>query len=221
MRRASFERNNDMASWTAQYQGEPVERDGALFSPDDFRYYNGELPDGEPDRIFMAVDPAFGGGDFVASPVCYQYGDDIYVHDVVYDNGDKRVTQPLLVNAILKHNVQAAQFEATKATAAYKEGVEEMLKAKGYRLNITTKAAPTDKAKFQRIFDKAPEIKERMVFRESGKRSKAYSLFMQNVFSYTMFKKTAHDDAPDSLCMSISMVRTLDGSIVTVFQRPF
>ena len=68
-RRASFERNNDMASWAAQYMGEPIERDGALFTPDDFRYYNGELPtDVEPDRIFMAVDPAFGGGDFVASP---------------------------------------------------------------------------------------------------------------------------------------------------------
>jgi len=81
-RRASFERNNDMASWTAQYMGEPIERDGALFSPDEFRYYNGELPDGEPDRIFMAVDPAFGGGDFVAAPVCFQYGNDVYVHDV-------------------------------------------------------------------------------------------------------------------------------------------
>lgn len=220
MRRASFERNNDMASWTAQYQGQPVERDGSLFSPADFRYYNGELPDGEPDRIFMAVDPAFGGGDFVASPICYQYGDDIYVHDVVYDNGDKRVTQPLLVNAILKHNVQAAQFEATKATAAYKEGVEDALKAKGYRLNITTKAAPTDKAKFQRIFDKAPEIKERMVFRESGKRSKPYSLFMQNVFSYTMFKKAAHDDAADSLTQAMNMVRDQRNTPI-VFQRPF
>lgn len=220
MRRASFERNNDMASWTAQYQGQPVERDGSLFSPADFRYYNGELPEGEPDRIFMAVDPAFGGGDFVASPICYQYGDDIYVHDVVYDNGDKRVTQPLLVNAILKHNVQAAQFEATKATAAYKEGVEDALKAKGYRLNITTKAAPTDKAKFQRIFDKAPEIKERMIFRESGKRNKPYSLFMQNVFSYTMFKKAAHDDAPDSLVQTICMVRDQRNTPI-VFQRPF
>lgn len=220
-RRASFERNNDMASWTAQYMGQPIERDGALFSPGEFRYYNGILPDGEPDRIFMAVDPAFGGGDFVAAPVCFQYGTDIYVHEVVYDDGDKRVTQPLLANAIVKNNVQAAQFEATKATMAYKEGVEELLKAKRYRLNITTKAAPTDKAKFQRIFDKAPEIRENMIFRESGKRDKAYSLFMQNVFSYTMFKKNAHDDAPDSLTMAMNMVRTMNGSIVEVFHRPF
>lgn len=220
-RRASFERNNDMASWTAQYMGQPIERDGALFSPGEFRYYNGILPDGEPDRIFMAVDPAFGGGDFVAAPVCFQYGTDIYVHEVVYDDGDKRVTQPLLANAIVKNNVQAAQFEATKATMAYKEGVEELLKAKGYRLNITTKAAPTDKAKFQRIFDKAPEIRENMIFRESGKRDKAYSLFMQNVFSYTMFKKHAHDDAADSLTMAMSMVRTMNGSVVEVFHRSF
>lgn len=220
-RRASFERNNDMASWTAQYMGQPIERDGALFSPGEFRYYNGILPDGEPDRIFMAVDPAFGGGDFVAAPVCFQYGTDIYVHEVVYDDGDKRVTQPLLANAIVKNNVQAAQFEATKATMAYKEGVEELLKAKRYRLNITTKAAPTDKAKFQRIFDKAPEIRENMIFRESGKRDKAYSLFMQNVFSYTMFKKNAHDDAPDSLTMAMNMVRTMNGSIVEVFHRSF
>ena len=35
-----------MASWNAQYQGEPIERDGAVFSPGDFRYYNGVLPEG-------------------------------------------------------------------------------------------------------------------------------------------------------------------------------
>ena len=180
MRRASFERNNDMASWNAQYMGEPIERDGALFSPGEFRYYNGVLPDGEPDRIFMAVDPAFGGGDFVASPVCFQYGDDIYVHDVVYDSGDKKVTQPLLAQAVIKHNVAAMQIEANKSTEAYKEGVQEELKKQSRRINLTTKAAPSDKAKYQRIFDKAPDIREMMIFRESGKRSKAYSLFIRS-----------------------------------------
>lgn len=220
MRRASFERNNDMASWNAQYMGEPIERDGALFSPGDFRYYNGTLPEREPDRIFMAVDPAFGGGDFVSSPVCYQYGDDIYVHDVVYDNGDKRVTQPLLANAVIAHNVAAMQIEANKSTEAYKEGVEEELKTRGRRINLTTKAAPSDKAKYQRIFDKAPDVREHMIFRESGKRSKAYNLFMQNVFSYKMFAKNKNDDAPDSLAMAIDMVRAPD-SRARVFKRTF
>lgn len=218
-RRASFERNNDIASWSAQYMGDPIEREGALFTPDGFRYYNGELPEGQPDRIFMAVDPAFGGGDFVAAPVCYQYGEDVYVHDVVYDNGDKTVTQPLLAEAIERNHVQAAQFEATKATEAYKEGVEELLKQRGIRLNITSKAAPTDKAKFQRIFDKAPDIRERMIFRESGCRDKPYSLFMQNVLSYKALGKNKNDDAPDSLTMAINMLRMT--SRVEIFKRPF
>ena len=219
-RRASFERNNDMASWLAQYMGEPIERDGALFAPNDMRYYNGELPDGDPDRIFMAVDPAFGGGDFVASPICYQYGDDIYVHDVVYDNRDKKITQPLLVNAVLKHNTQAMRFEANKSTESYKEGVEQELRKRGRRLNITTKAAPSTKAKWQRIFDKAPDIRERMIFRESGKRSKEYNLFMQNVFSYKITGKNKNDDAPDSLSMAIDMVDNPYRK-VEVIKRPF
>lgn len=220
MRRASFERNNDMASWQAQYMGEPIERDGALFSPGEFRYYNGVLPDEEPDRVFMAVDPAFGGGDFVASPVCLQYGDDIYVHDVVYDSGDKRITQPLLAQAVIKYNVAAMQIEANKSTEAYKDGVQDELRKQNRRINLTTKAAPSDKAKYQRIFDKAPDIRENMIFRESGKRSKAYSLFMQNVFSYKMFAKNKNDDAPDSLAMAMDMVR---GSTkrTQVFKRPF
>ncbi len=218
-RRASFERNNDMASWTAQYMGEPIEREGALFTPGDFRYYNGELPKGEPDRIFMAVDPAFGGGDFVASPVCFQYGDDIYVHDVVYSSEDKRTTQPLLANMAIKYDVAAMQIEANKSTESYKEGVEEELKKKDYRLNITSKPAPTDKAKYQRIFDKAPDIRENMIFRESGKRSKEYSLFMQNVLSYKMFAKNQHDDAPDSLTMAMNMVR--GNNKAEVFKRLF
>jgi predicted phage terminase large subunit-like protein len=218
-RRASFERNNDMASWTAQYMGEPIEREGALFTPNDFRYYNGELPKGEPDRVFMAVDPAFGGGDFVASPVCFQYGDDIYVHDVVYSSEDKRTTQPLLANMAIKYDVAAMQIEANKSTESYKEGVEEELKKKDYRLNITSKPAPTDKAKYQRIFDKAPDIRENMIFRESGKRSKEYSLFMQNVLSYKMFAKNQHDDAPDSLTMAMNMVR--GNNKAEVFKRLF
>lgn len=206
-RRASFERNNDIASWSAQYMGQPIEREGALFTPDGFRYYNGELPPGEPDRIFMAVDPAFGGGDFVAAPVCYQYGGDVYVHDVVYDSGDKKVTQPLIADAAERNGVQAIQFEATKSTESYKEEVDRLLRDRGLRLNVTSKPAPTDKAKFQRIFDKAPDIRESMIFREQGRRDRPYSLFMQNVFSYKTLGKNKNDDAPDSLAMAAGMIR--------------
>lgn len=219
-RRASFERNNDLASWSAQYMCEPIEREGTLFSPEDMLTYNGVLPDREPDRIFMAVDPAFGGGDFVAAPIVYQYDSEFYVHDVLYNNGDKTITRPLLIEKIKKHKVQAAQFEANKSTAEYKEWVEDGLKEEGYRLNITTKPAPQGKAKEIRIFDKAPEIRE-LHFLEQGKRHKEYSMFMQNLYSFKINGKNKTDDAPDSLAMVIDMIRGVGGGRARVFSRPF
>lgn len=220
-RRASFERNSDMASWLAQYMGTPIERDGSVFDPDDMRYYNGVLPDGTPDRVFMAVDPAWGGGDYVAAPICYQFGDDIYIADVVYDNSEKTITQPLITNAVKKHNVAAIKVEGTKMTADYGQDIDKALRADGVRVNMEISTSHfTGTGKRQRIFDKAPDIREHMVFLSDGNRSKPYSQFMQNLFSFTVTGKAAkHDDAPDSLAMAIEFA-FLD-SKAEVFRRPW
>ena len=219
-RRASFEHNNDMASWTAQYMGEPIEREGTLFTPDGFRYYNGELPDREPDRKFMAVDPAFGGGDFVAGPIAYQYGNDIYIPDVVFSNEAKDKTQPEIASKAIAHGLNAMQIEANKMTLPYKEGIESLLKAKNFRLNMTSKPAPPTTSKEQRIFDKAPDIRDHCIFLEPGKRNKEYDMFMQNVFSFKIAGKNKHDDAPDSLAMLMDMILNPAGAYL-VFKRPF
>lgn len=222
MRRASFERNNDMASWLAQYQGEPIERDGAVFNPDDLRYYNGVLPDADPDRVFIGLDVAYGGGDFTAGPVVYQYGNDLFIADVIYDNGDKRVTQPLIARKVKEHNVQALFIEATKMTIGYVQEVDSALKADGLHINVqsTTKHF-TGTGKEQRIFDRAPDIRERMIFLESGKRSKEYEMFMQNLFSFAINKRNQHDDAPDSLTITLSMAIFGGSNKVEIVKRPF
>ena len=221
-RRASFERNNDSASWFAQFQGEPIERDGAVFSPDDLRYYNGTLPDADPDRVFMAVDPAWGGGDFVSAPIIYQYGDDLFVADVVYNNGDKRVTQPLLVRKAIEHNVQAIFIEATRTTASYTQEVDALLASMGHRVNLqSTTKHYTGSGKEQRIFDRAPEIREMMIFLESGKRHKEYEMFMQNLFSFSIARRNKNDDAPDSCAIALSMAIFGGTNKVQIIKRPF
>ena len=206
-RRASFERNDDMASWLAQYQGEPIEREGTLFTAGNLRYYNGILPDEPPVRIFMAVDPAFGGADRSAGPVCFKYENgDIYIPDVLYTDGDKTVSHPAIVALIKRYNVAALQIEASKTIESYVDEVEARLKEEGIRINLTSKPASSNTSKVDRIFDKAPDIRERMVFLEQGRRNKTYSLFMQNVFSFkVMSKAKQHDDAPDSLAQAIEM----------------
>lgn len=205
-RRASFEHNDDMASWLAQYMGEPIEREGTLFQSGSLRYYNGVLPDEDPARIFMAIDPAFGGTDSSAAPVCYEYANgDIYIPDVLFTKEEKNISQPEIVSLVEKHHVTAVQIEASKMLASYVDEVEKRLKDKGLQINLSSAPAPTKVSKEQRIFDKAPDIRSRMVFLDVGKRDKKYNLFMQEVFSFKVMGKNKHDDAPDSLAQAIGM----------------
>ena len=221
-RRASFEHNQDIASWNAQYQQQPIDRTGLVFSPDSLNYYNGELPsDDSLVRTFMAIDPAFGGGDYTASPVCMQYTDgSVFVPDVVYDNGDKTVTIPLLVEAIVKYGVSAVRIECNKMTMSYKEELEKELEKRKIKINIQTKAAPNNQSKEARIFDKAPTIRG-FYFLDERKRSKSYTTFMVNVYSFRVTGHNKHDDAPDSLAMAADFIERPASSKVEVFRRPW
>ena len=218
--RSSFERTNDLASWDAQYMQKPVERTGSLFEPDALRYFNGELPETEPDRIVMVVDPAYGAGDFVAAPVVYQYGTDCYVVDVVFSPENKKVTIPLICDMAIRHNVSAMQVEATKATKEFPNDVQQFLNDNGKRINLTTKAASTQSTKQDRVFAQAPVIMDNFIFKASGTRSREYQLFMEQVFAFKIIGKNVHDDAPDSLAMAADLLYR-QHQRVEVFRRTF
>ena len=118
--------------------------------------------------------------------------------------------------------MQALYIEAVKTTASYTQEVENRLKDIGIRINVQSAIKHyTGTGKDQRIFDKAPDIREHMVFREDGTRSKEYEQFMQNVYSFTFGKKKQHDDAPDSLAMAMEYVVFGMSNKVEVFSRPF
>lgn len=229
--RENFEQNNDMASWQAQYMGEPIERDGNLFSASDFNYYMGVLPDQEPDRRFMVVDPAFGGGDFVAAPCIIQYGKKLYVPDVVYNNGDKRVTQKEIALKAMANRITVIQIEANKSTESYAEGVQKELEAIHYKCTVRIKNSSAQNAKSARIWDKAPDIRERYVFLSSPQRPNGasgkseYNMFMKNVTAYSPFLaksglRKQHDDAPDSLAQGIEFADS-ETPTIAIFQRPW
>ncbi|MBR3586834.1 MAG: hypothetical protein IKO00_12480 [Oscillospiraceae bacterium] len=221
-RRASFERNSDMASWLAQYMGEPIERDGAVFDPADLRYYNGVRPEQEPDRTFIIVDPSWGGGDYVAAITVQQYGNDLLIPAVVFSNEDKTVTQPMIVAMAEKYKATAMKVEGTKMTASYGEDIDHRLREKGIRINIAINTSHfTGTGKRDRIIARAPDIRERMLFLGEGYRPKEYSQFMQNVYSFTFNGKMKHDDAPDVLAMGIDYVTVGTVAKAEVMQRPW
>ena len=91
---------------------------------------------------------------------------------------------------------------------------------KNIKINLLTKTAPNNQAKETRIFDKAPLIRT-FYFLDENKRSRAYTTFMVNVYSFRVTGHNKHDDAPDSLAMAADFIERPVSAKVEVFRRPW
>ena len=211
-RMASFENNDDMASWLAQYQQEPIERKGQMFNVDNMNFFNlTEIEGIRPDRIFAANDPAYGGGDFVSMPICYEIDGEFYVTDVVYNDGDKEITIPEVTSRMESHldkftnKTAEVHFEETKTTKAYREECEKIWKSDGYPINTSHDPADNKTAKMDRIKNHAPDIRK-LHFVDMRYQTKEYRKYFQNILSCTYDGKMKHDDGVDSTAQLCDMI---------------
>lgn len=219
----TYMKKDDEITWLCLYQNEPIERKGLAFAPDSLKYYNGELPSGEPDGIYSAVDVAWGGGDYVSAPVGFRYGDDVYIADVVFSNEDKTVTKPSCTACMVKNKVQIAEFEANNGGDEFAEDVDAAVKKAGHRMLVRTQKAPSNMAKLTRIMQFAPDIKSFYFLSvDSPKRTVEYNNFMRQLTTFTITGKNKNDDAPDSLARLASIIfGTVQTAEVKVLRRTF
>lgn len=208
----------DDATWNAKYMGQPYVREGLLFPEDELKLYNGILPDGDPEKIAVC-DVAWGGGDSTAMPIAYIYGNDVYIHDVVFNNGDKTVTYPEVIGRLKQHVPNKARFEANNGGHEYADHVDRELRESGVRINIFSKRAPTTQSKLARIIQFAPDIKK-FYFLADEHRTREYRAFMREVTLFVQTGKNPHDDAPDSLAQLADELY-YGKATVTIIQRPF
>ena len=210
----------DSADFECLFMQHGVEKEGLAFAADKLKYYNGVLPDGEPDNIVFANDVAWGGGDSLSMPIAYIYGGDVYIHDWVFDKRDKSVTKPRVIAKILQHKVKMGQTEANNGGEEYSDDVYRILKQDyNYSINMSHKKAPTNMAKLTRIEQHAPTIRS-FYFLESKCRDEDYRRAMNELTSFSFTAKNLHDDAPDSLAMLTSFISERP-RVVTVAKRPF
>ena len=208
----------DEVSFSCIVQQNPVERDGIVFQSDSLSYYDGVLPDTEPDEVVFAVDVAFGGGDFLSMPIGYVYGMDVYIHDVVHSDKTKEETRLLVINAIIRNGCSRGFFEANAGGDDYAEYVSSALKKEGYHCSIETKRAPVVKTKLNRILAVQSEIKCNIVdgsgyrlhfLSRAAERSKEYDLYMRHLTSFNQGAKMVgkqKDDAADATASLVTNV---------------
>ena len=211
-RMASFENNDDLASWLAQYQQEPIERKGQMFNVDNMNFFNPkEIEEIRPDKIFAANDPAYGGGDFVSMPICYEIDGEHYITDVVYNDGDKEITIPEVTSRIENHldkfenKTAEVHFEETKTTSAYRTECEKIWERDGYPVNTSHDPADNKTAKMDRIKNHAPDIRK-LHFVDMKYQSKEYRKYFQNILSCKYEGKMKHDDGIDSTAQLCDMI---------------
>jgi predicted phage terminase large subunit-like protein len=209
----------DPATWHAKYLGEPYMREGLLFPRDELNWYNGVLPGGEPDMIVSVCDVAWGGGDDLVMPFAYVYGDSVYIDDIICTNGDKSVTQPIVVGKMKQHKPHKTRFEANNGGDEYSDSVSGELRKQGLYMNVTHRRAPNTTSKMARIIQYAPEIK-RFYFRDTAHSSVEYRQAMKKLCSFVQNGKNKHDDVPDAFAQLVDFIYN-GGTEVKIFNRVF
>ena len=205
--------------WRALYMNQPIEREGLLYHPDELRRYF-DLPDREPDAILCVCDTKDRGADYCSMPIAYQYGQDFYIEDVVFNNANPEIVEAEIVNKLIWHKVHMGRFESNSAGGRVAQSVQEEVKKRGGRTKLTTKF--TTQNKETKIVMASPYVKEHFLFKDASViKDKEYRSFLNNVCSWTMNGKVKHDDGPDSLALLAAYVQNLSAGQAMVFARPF
>lgn len=208
----------DSISFNALYMGEPIEREGLLYQTDELKYFF-DLPQGKPDAIIAICDSKNMGKDFVSSPVGYVYGDQVYIDDIVYDDGLPDITRPKVANLWLKHKVVRADVEMNNGGNYYAEDLNALIKAKGGKTSIKTFFSGNNKN--VKIITYSDFVKTNFIFRDPstyGAKSD-YAKFMKDLLTWTQKGNNKHDDAPDSIAMLAQMVQEFGGNVIKIIDR--
>ena len=205
----------------SEFQQQPFEAKGLLFNKSELNYFFELPPDREPDTTIAVGDTAEKGSDYTSMPVAKIYGTDVYIVDVVFDDGPPEVTKPECAKCLIDNRVATAIFESNNAGQYYARDVSEIVKSRGYSIGIRTKRTISNKQ--TRIEFASDNIKRNFYFKHPStyKRGSQYANFMKELTAYTRSGKVPHDDAPDSLSLLENEIRMLGGCKPEVFARPF
>lgn len=225
----------DEISYNCLYQQQPVEREGLLLPPDKLkRFFFGKedvpdgctdeytiIPDREADAIWAVCDTKDKGTDFESLPIAYQYGDKIFIPDVVFDDTtDYDILDRKTADILIKHNPHKIRFESNNVGNRVAHNIQKIISGK-CRADIETR--PTQANKETKILVNSDYISKHFYFLHPSqyKPKSDYGLFMANVTTYTTRAKVAHDDGIDSLAMMSEYVQNPLGGKATAMHNPF
>lgn len=212
----------DPSVFKALYMGQPIEYEGQLYVEEELRRYF-ELPDTEPDAIISVCDTKTTGADYCVLLVAYQYGQDFFIEDVVCENYAPDICETSVVQMLLKHSVQNAQFESNVAGGKMAQVVQQRIDEAGGRTHITTKWTQANKE--TKIQVNSAWVKKHCLFRDNsvirGAEWAEYRLMLRMLTGYTLAGKNKHDDVPDAFAQLALYIDNKAGAKIKLQKRWF
>ena len=225
-------RAGNEAEWFAKYQQAPYVREGILFARDEIRFFNGILPQGHNFEFVVVCDIAFGGGDSVSMPVGLKdtTTGEMYIVDWYFSAASVAVTVPGVVDMIIKHGIMDVTFEKNNGGQMYADKVQDELKKRGYICSCSTKPAPNNISKQDKIKGCEADIKSKIIFLDGTKhtveemgdvpfytRSIEYVRALDELSTFVTIGKVEHDDAADSIAqLCIKAYNTLSSKVEVI-----
>jgi len=177
--------------WIAEYQQEPVDSKGRLFSEikiidnEEFQFIKGEI-----NTTFAYVDVADQGADFTAMAIAGVVGDKIYIVDYLFSRENTDITIPLCAEKLNKWNTQYCRVESNSMGAMFSRNLDRLIKGKVLQVN-------NQQNKITRIIMQSATICNFFNFVNND--SFEYKQFTENIKGFSKEGKNKHDDAPDCL----------------------
>lgn len=183
----------DPAIASANYQQEPINRAGRLYSG--FKTYD-KLPD-TFDRIASYTDTADTGGDYLASYIYGEKNKEAYILDVIYTKEPQEVTEPLLAQKLHQHRVNVAYIESNNGGRAYGRNVQRILWEQ-LRSNLTSfDLFHQSQNKQSRILSNSAWVQEHIYFPENW--HNRWTDLHRDLTTYQREGKNKNDDAQDAI----------------------
>lgn len=177
--------------WIAEYQQEPVDMKGRLFSDikilsqDEFEFIKDEIK-----TTLAYIDVADQGADYTAMAIAGVVGNKIYIVDYLFSRDNTDITIPLCAEKLDKWNTQYCRVESNSMGAMFSRNLDKMIKGKVLQVN-------NQQNKMTRIIMQSATISNFFNFVNDD--SFQYKQFIENTKGFSKEGKNKHDDAPDCL----------------------
>lgn len=191
----------DESIFQAEYQQNPIEIKGLLFPKSSLHFFApDDLKTLTPEYKYMAVDPADLSDD-TSAPVCYLYGNGIYVVDVLYNNHGTDETIPMLVDLIVKNKLNHVEIEGIGAWKLMGGDVRNKVNEKYEDCEIRIIKSQTQNKEI-RIQQLSAFIRNHFYFLKEEYWTPDYAKAMKVLTSYLREGKSKNDDMPDACAIA-------------------